>query len=201
MRLQLLLIATVLLISTSLSSGAFVALSKRYTTSNHILLTMSLRIPDRSLFPMNHMIHTRRRTGEMKGRLGHLRPRLWSSHAYCVEEASTTTLPAKAHKFKNFDDMLRTYSNVPVLVAFEANWCGPCRLMKKELSEVSDRCSGEGVSVKLFNINSEKFPKLAQRYDIEGLPTLILFKGGKIVEKIEGVSKADEIVRLIKSNS
>jgi thioredoxin 1 len=107
----------------------------------------------------------------------------------------TTTTALGATKFRNFDEMLESFQTSPVLVAFYAKWCGPCRLMHRELDDARQMFDGE---VAIFNIDMELFPALGARYHIEGLPTAILFKEGEQIYRIEGLETAEEMVRQVK---
>eukprot|EP00978_Attheya_sp_CCMP212_P020292 scaffold57859_cov50-Attheya_sp.AAC.3 len=107
----------------------------------------------------------------------------------------TTTTALGATKFRNFDEMLESFHSSPVLVAFYAKWCGPCRLMHRELDDARQMFDGE---VAIFNIDMELFPTLGARYHIEGLPTAILFKEGEQLYRIEGLETAEEMVRQVK---
>jgi thiol-disulfide isomerase/thioredoxin len=133
-------------------------------------------------------------TTTMRGRLGHLRPRLWGA-AVAIESTSPTSLGA-AMKFKNFEEMLLTFGNSLLVVAFSTDLCGPCRLMKKELSRVSAEI---GDDVKVFLVNTDKFPKLGARYNISVLPTLVIFKEGQIQDRIEGMETADSVVERLRT--
>jgi thiol-disulfide isomerase/thioredoxin len=136
-------------------------------------------------FPTN--CHTAATT-TMRGRLGHLRPRLWGA-AVEIESSSPTSLKA-AMKFKNFEEMLLNFGSSLVVVSFSTDLCGPCRLMKKELSRISTNI-GDGV--KVFSVDTDKFPKLGARYNISVLPTLVVFKEGQIQDRIEGIGKAHSV--------
>ncbi|GMH69180.1 hypothetical protein TrVE_jg8860 [Triparma verrucosa] len=92
-------------------------------------------------------------------------------------------------KFKNFEEMLEKFEE-PLLVDFYATWCGPCQLMSKELVTVGSTMSGQ---VKVAKVDTDKYPNLGDKYDVEGLPTCILFKGGKPVHRMIGLLKADQI--------
>lgn len=94
-------------------------------------------------------------------------------------------------KFSSFQDML-TESDCPVLVDFYADWCGPCRMMAPILQDVSRQLKSK---IKIVKIDTEKYPNLASQYHIQALPTLVLFKGGKPADRIEGVMGADSLVQ------
>ena len=111
-----------------------------------------------------------------------------------VESSSPTSLKA-AIKFKNFEEMLLVFGKSLVVVSFSTEFCGPCRLMKKELSQVSSEI-GDGI--KVFSVDTDKFPKLGARYNISVLPTLVVFKEGQIEDRIEGVEKADFLVKRLR---
>mmetsp|Transcript_4295 Transcript_4295/g.7166 ORF Transcript_4295/g.7166 Transcript_4295/m.7166 type:complete len:183 (-) Transcript_4295:211-759(-) len=130
----------------------------------------------------------------IKGRLGHLRPRLWATAV--AEEASPTSLQA-ALKCKNFEEMLKNFRDTLIIVTFSADLCGPCRLMKKELSQVSE-VIGED-KVKIVAIDTERFPKLGARYDISVLPTVVIFKEGEIHDRIEGLETAESMLERLRT--
>lgn len=96
---------------------------------------------------------------------------------------------AVKQEFSSFSDLISS-SNTPVLVDFYATWCGPCQLMAGILEEVKGQL---GDRLKVVKIDSDKYPELATEYQVYALPTLILFKQGKQVEKIEGVLQTEAL--------
>lgn len=102
-------------------------------------------------------------------------------------------VPARKQKFANFDQLLSS-SELPILVDFYAHWCGPCLYMSPILQEVSKKMKDEVVIAK---VDVDKFPAIASRFNVAALPTMILFKKGEIIDKIEGVmSEQDFRARL-----
>jgi thioredoxin len=102
---------------------------------------------------------------------------------------------ATKKQFNSFEEML-TSSDVPVLVDFYADWCGPCKLMSPILEQVNTQLQGK---IRVAKIDTEKYPQLASQYGIEALPTLILFKQGQPINKIEGVMQAPDLTRHIEA--
>lgn len=85
----------------------------------------------------------------------------------------------------------------PVLVDFFATWCGPCKMMSPILDDVKQRV---GNNAGIIKIDVDKNPQVASAYQVRGVPTLILFKSGKLVWRQSGVVQADELERLINEN-
>ena len=81
-----------------------------------------------------------------------------------------------------------------VLVDFFATWCGPCKTMSPILKDFSTQM---GDRVRVIKIDVDKATKTAEAYKIQGVPTLILFKGGEILWRQSGVVQKAQLVKLI----
>ena len=86
----------------------------------------------------------------------------------------------------------------PVLVDFKADWCGPCKTMIPILKEVKQQLKD---SVAIIKIDVDKNPALAGKYQIRGVPTLMIFKEGKEVWKQSGVVQPNQLIEIIKGFS
>ena len=82
----------------------------------------------------------------------------------------------------------------PVLVDFWAEWCAPCRMLAPTVAAVAEHY-GDSASVVKLNVDDN--PSTAQRYGIKGIPTLILFREGKEVERVVGATSKESISRMV----
>ena len=93
----------------------------------------------------------------------------------------------------SFDsDVLK--SEVPVLVDFWAEWCGPCRMMAPTIDALATEYAGKA---KIGKLNVDENPGTAFRFQIRGIPTLLLFKGGAVREQIVGAVGRDKVQNIL----
>ncbi|MFY0645049.1 MAG: thioredoxin [Bacteroidia bacterium] len=92
----------------------------------------------------------------------------------------------------NFKEIVNAHSKV--LVDFSAEWCGPCKMMTPILTQVKEELGDE---VKILKIDVDKNPRLAGAYHVQGVPTLMIFKDGKLSWRESGVRQASEIIQQI----
>ncbi len=88
-------------------------------------------------------------------------------------------------------------ADTPVLVDFWAEWCGPCRMLGPTIDAVADDFAGKA---KIGKLNVDQEMGIAQRYNIRGIPALLLFKGGKVAGQLVGAVPKEEIAKLINSH-
>ena len=85
-------------------------------------------------------------------------------------------------------------SDIPVLVDFWAPWCGPCRAIAPAVEELATEYAGKA---KVFKIDVDQVGEVAQNYGVMSIPALLVFKGGKVVDKQVGAGPKSQIAALI----
>jgi thioredoxin 1 len=88
-------------------------------------------------------------------------------------------------------------SQVPVLVDFWASWCGPCRAVAPIMEQLAEEYAGKATVAK---VNVDEESELSGKFRVLSIPTVMLFKGGQMVEKIIGARSKEEFSGLIKKN-
>ncbi|MEM1239582.1 MAG: thioredoxin [Cyanobacteria bacterium P01_H01_bin.26] len=103
---------------------------------------------------------------------------------------------AVKQQFSSFQDMLAG-ADKPTLVDFYATWCGPCQLMAGELKKVKDQLQGQ---LQIVKIDTDRYETLASQHQIQALPTMVLFKDGQEIDRIEGAMTADQLIARLQPN-
>lgn len=85
-------------------------------------------------------------------------------------------------------------SNVPVLVDFWAEWCSPCHMIAPHVDAIAEELKGK---LKVAKVDIDENPAVPGRYGIVGIPTLMLFQGGKVVERVTGALPKGRILAQI----
>jgi len=96
---------------------------------------------------------------------------------------------------ENFERVVLDSEN-PVLIDFWAEWCGPCRMQSPIIEEVADELGDTAIVAKL---NVDENPRLAQEFDVMGIPTLVAMKSGKVVARKVGVTQKKALLDMMNS--
>jgi thioredoxin 1 len=96
---------------------------------------------------------------------------------------------------KTFQELID--GDTPILVDFFATWCGPCKMMQPILEDTAKKM---GEKVKIVKVDVDRNPLAASKFQVRGVPTLILFQKGKILWRESGVVSAHQLVKSIESN-
>lgn len=87
-------------------------------------------------------------------------------------------------------------SEIPVLVDFWAEWCGPCRMLAPTVEQLAEEYAGK---IKVAKCNVDQCPQTASTHNVQGIPTLIVFHNGKVVSQNVGVVPKDTIKQMFAS--
>jgi thioredoxin 1 len=93
----------------------------------------------------------------------------------------------------NFDETV-IKSGAPVLVDFWAEWCGPCKRLAPTVDALAAEYAGK---VTIGKLNVDDNPNTASKFQIRGIPTLLIFKGGEVVESVVGLAQKDDLKKAI----
>jgi thioredoxin 1 len=83
------------------------------------------------------------------------------------------------------------------LVDFWAEWCGPCRMLGPTIDEIADEFSGQ---LNVFKMNVDQNPETPTQYRIKGIPTVLFFQGGELVDQLVGNQPKDAIIEVVKKH-
>ena len=89
-------------------------------------------------------------------------------------------------------------SEIPVLIDFSADWCGPCKMLAPVLKQVKEAL---GDKIKIIKIDVDKNQMLASKYQVRGVPTMLLFKNGKQLWRQSGVVQKEQLLNVVKTHT
>lgn len=96
---------------------------------------------------------------------------------------------------ENFDEEVRNYKGMPVLLDFWAGWCGPCMMLSPVIEEIANEFDGK---IKVGKVNVDEQPELADAFSVESIPLLVVVKDGAITAQSVGVRPKEQILEMLK---
>lgn len=95
---------------------------------------------------------------------------------------------------ENFDNEVRNYRGMPILLDFWAGWCGPCMMLSPVIAEIAEEYDGK---IKVGKVNVDEQPELAAAFKVESIPLLVVVKDGAITAQTVGVRPKEDIIKMI----
>jgi thioredoxin 1 len=89
-------------------------------------------------------------------------------------------------------------SSQPVVVDFWAEWCAPCKMMAPSIEALAEEFDGR---VRVGKLNVDENAATSEKYDIRGIPTVMIFKGGEVKEQVVGVTSKENLARLVERHA
>jgi len=96
---------------------------------------------------------------------------------------------------QNYNDVLEQSVNMPVLIDFWASWCGPCRMLAPVLEQLMKETEGKAI---IGKVNVDEENELSDKFNVSSIPTLVVIKDKKIVNKAVGFKSIDQLKELLR---